>query len=114
MREDALVVDKLAMVLAKSENVVGRRIAGECLLVPLARKQANLDAIYELNSVAAFVWERIDGRAPGHAIVEALTEHFDVSAEQASADYLELAQALSSIGAVEIVSDPGAASGPGA
>ncbi len=105
VREGAPVVDRLKAVLAKSENVVGRKIAGECLLVPLARQGANLDAIYELNSVAAFVWERIDGHTPGGAIVAALTRHFDVQAERASTDYLELAEGLSSIGAVTIVAE---------
>jgi hypothetical protein len=62
----------LATVFARSEGVVARVIADECILVPLARGGANLEAIYELNSVGAFIWERLDGSSSGAAVVAAL------------------------------------------
>ena len=90
----------LATVFVRSESVVARTIADECILVPLARGGANLDAIYELNPVGAFIWERLDGIRPGEAIVAALTEGFDVEESRATADYLEFVGTLAAIGAI--------------
>lgn len=90
-------------VFARSSRIVGRRIAGEYVLVPLVTHGADLDAIYNLNAVAAFIWERLDGRTAGAEIVEALLESFAVEREQAEADYLEFVTRLGELGAVEAV-----------
>ena len=90
-------------VFARSPRIVGRRIAGELVLVPLVTHGADLDAIYNLNAVGAFIWERLDGRASGDAIVDALTDTFAVSADQAGADYVEFIGRLRDLGAVEPV-----------
>jgi Coenzyme PQQ synthesis protein D (PqqD) len=88
-------------VFARSSRIVGRRIAGEYVLVPLVTHGADLDAIYNLNAVAAFIWERLDGRTAGAAIVAALTESFAVEVGRAEADYLEFVGRLQELGAVE-------------
>ena len=41
----------LSDVFARSDRIVGRRIAGEMVLVPLVSHGADLDAIYNLNAV---------------------------------------------------------------
>jgi coenzyme PQQ synthesis protein D (PqqD) len=80
---------------------VGRRIAGEYVLVPLVSHGADLDAIYNLNAVGAFIWDRLDGRTPGTKIVSALTESFEVQPGEAESDYLEFVGRLLDLGAVE-------------
>ena len=90
-------------VFARSARIVGRRIAGEYVLVPLVTHGADLDAIYNLNAVGAFIWERLDGRTAGAQIVAALLESYDVEREQAEADYLEFVTRLGDLGAVEAV-----------
>jgi hypothetical protein len=91
------------VVFARSTRIVGRRIAGEYVLVPLVTHGADLDAIYNLNPVAAFIWERLDGRTAGAGIVAALVESFAVEPGQAEADYLEFVSRLQQLGAVEAV-----------
>lgn len=88
-------------MFARSSRIVGRRIAGEYVLVPLVTHGADLDAIYNLNAVAAFIWERLDGRTPGAQIVAALIDAFAVEATRAEADYLEFVARLLELGAVE-------------
>ncbi len=90
-------------VYFRAERIVGRRIGDGFVLVPLASRGADLDAIFELNATAAFVWEQLDGARDGRAIVTAVVERFEVEAEQAAADYLELMDALKSIGAARLV-----------
>lgn len=91
---------RLTEAWARAERMVGRRIGDEYVLVPLAGRGADLDSILNLNRVAAFVWERLDGERTGHAIVEAIVERFDVEPARAEADTLELLDTLLELKAI--------------
>jgi hypothetical protein len=96
----ASVEPRLAQAFARSERIVARRIGEELVLVPLAGRGADLDSIFSLNRVAAFIWERLDGERTGEEITRALVARFEVDAERAAADYLELVATLRDLGAV--------------
>lgn len=85
---------------ARSSNMVGRRIGDEYVLVPLAGRGADLDSILNLNRVAAFVWEQLDGKRTGAALVAAVVERFDVDPERAERDSLELLDTLLELKAI--------------
>jgi hypothetical protein len=99
MKENAET--RLAERYVRSERMVGRSLADEFLLVPLVSHGAQLDAIFNLNRVGCFIWERLDGRNDGNAIVRDLIERFDVEKSQAVEDYLNFLAQLRSIQAVE-------------
>jgi hypothetical protein len=92
---------------ARSANMVGRRIGDEYVLVPLAGRGADLDSILNLNRVAAFVWEQLDGTRTGAALVAAVVERFDVEPEQAERDTLELLDTLLELKAIVPISPGG-------
>jgi len=94
------VAERLGEAWARSERMVGRRIGDEYVLVPLAGRGADLDSILNLNRVAAFVWEQLDGERRGSDVVEAVLERFDVERPRAEQDYLELIDTLVEVGAV--------------
>ncbi len=85
---------------ARSARMVGRRIGEEYVLVPLAGRGADLDSILNLNRVAAFVWEQLDGRQTGASIVDAVVDRFEVERERAQADVLELLETLVAVKAI--------------
>jgi methyltransferase-like protein len=85
---------------ARAERMVGRRIGDEYVLVPLAGRGADIDSILNLNRVAAFIWEQLDGARTGDAIVEAVVERFDVERARAEADTLELLDTLLGLNAI--------------
>jgi hypothetical protein len=93
----------LAAVYARSERIVGRRIADEYVLVPIVGEGAEIDSLFNLSRVGAFIWERLDGNASGAAVVAAIVERFDVPAARAEADYLEFVEQLLSIVAIRAV-----------
>jgi Coenzyme PQQ synthesis protein D (PqqD) len=88
---------------AHSARMVDRKIGDARVLVPLAGRGADLDSIFNLNRVAAFIWEHVDGTRTGHAIVDAVVARFDVEREQGEADTLELLDTLLELGAIERV-----------
>ena len=85
---------------ARAERMVGRRIGDEYVLVPLAGRGADLDSILNLNPVAVFIWEQLDGARTGDAIVQAVVERFDVERARAEADTLELLDTLLELKAI--------------
>jgi hypothetical protein len=93
----------LPQVFARSDRMVGRRIAGEYVVVPLAGRGVDLDAILNLNRVAAFIWERLDGQRSGQEIAAAMAAQFEVDVETAGRDYLELLGTLRELKAVHLV-----------
>jgi hypothetical protein len=74
------------MVFKKHENVVTREIVGETILVPIRRKLVDMQKLFCLNPVAAFVWERLDGRRTLGEVRDAVLEAFEVAPGEAEAD----------------------------
>ena len=95
----------LETVYAPAPRIVGRRIAEEYVLVPLAGRGADLDSILSLNRTGAFIWEQLDGRRDGSGVVEALLARFDTDRESATRDYREFLAKLESVNAIAAVSD---------
>lgn len=91
----------LATAFRRAEGIVGRRIGGEYVLVPIVGRGADVEAIFHLNGLGAFIWERLDGRTTGEAIVGAVAEHYDVERARAARDYCEFLGKLESVGAVQ-------------
>jgi len=97
----------LSDAYARGARIVGRRIAGEYVLVPLVTHGADLDAIFNLNAVGAFIWERLDGRTTGAAIVSALVDAFDVEEARAREDYVAFVAQLQGLQAVDLAETGG-------
>jgi len=91
---------RLEETWARSPRMVSRTIGGQCVLVPLAERGADLDSIFNLNRVAAFVWEKLDGRHTTADLVDVVVERFEVDRERAEADTLELLETLREIRAI--------------
>jgi len=85
---------------SRSDRMVGRRIAGEYVIVPIMGRGADVDSIFTLNRVGAFIWERLDGVRRGPDVIQALGREFDVDEPRAQRDYCEFVRKLQSIGAV--------------
>jgi hypothetical protein len=92
--------------LVRSPSVVGRRVAGEFILVPIVSRGVDASAIYSLNAVGTFIWERLDGATAGHVLVEALVEAFEVDPSRAREDYEHFVGQLSSLGAIHGAEEP--------
>lgn len=92
----------LRQTYARAEHIVSRRVAGESILVPLASRGADIQAIYDLNPVGAFIWEHLDGSRSGTDVVRLMTEAFEVETDRAAADYLAFVEQLLTIGVIQI------------
>jgi hypothetical protein len=92
---------------AKKGEFVSRSIAGEEVVVPVRGQVGDLDSIYNLNEVGAFIWKLIDGRTSLRQIVDAVRAEFEVAPGDAEEDTLQFIAVLEEAGMIE-------PSGPGA
>jgi hypothetical protein len=84
----------------KDPNIVFRKIADECILVPIKQRASDVDSIYNINEVGSFIWEQIDGEKPLSEIRDAIVNEFEVTSEVSEIDLLEFLQQLEKVGAV--------------
>ncbi len=85
----------------RNPKVVSRRIADECVLVPISSNTGDVDSIYSLSEVAADIWDML---APGttlNTILEELLISYDVSEEEALEDLLQFMEDLLGVNAIE-------------
>ena len=67
-------------------------------MVPIRQNVGDLESIYTLNEVGAFIWELTEGKRKVKDIKEMIVEEFDVSPEEAEKDLIEFIQQLEEIG----------------
>jgi hypothetical protein len=92
--------DFFAQRFAPDPAFVFRRIADECLLVPIRQKVADLQYIYVLSPVANRIWELLDGRRTLAEVRNQLLEEFEVGSEELETDLREFIAQLQDIDAV--------------
>ena len=84
----------------RNENFVYRRIGDETVLVPIKDNVGDMDSIYSLNEVGAFIWEKIDGTRRLIDIKEMMVVEYDVGNDEAEKDLLELIGQLEEMGSI--------------
>jgi hypothetical protein len=87
--------------MMKKGEFVTRSIAGETLVVPVRGQVGDLNAIYSMNEVGAFIWEQFDGPKSLAQVVEAVCGEFEVAPEQAEKETSEFIAALEAAGMIE-------------
>jgi hypothetical protein len=99
-------------VYSRAEGLATRVIADDTLVVPFKGTLASLQRLFALNPVAAFVWQRMDGKATLDAILADVLGSFDVERERAWADLQELVTGLRDASLLQrVTAEPKDASG---
>lgn len=90
-------------IYRKRGDIISREIAGETVLVPVRGKLADMQRIFSLNPMAAFLWGQIDGTQDLQAILSNVVSDFEVTAQCAESDIRELIMELLEAGLIEFV-----------
>jgi hypothetical protein len=85
-------------IFKQADNIVYREIADETILVPIRGKLADMQNIFTLNKVGAYIWEKLDGTRNLEEILVLLLSHFEVNQEQAEHDLLEFIDHVAATG----------------
>jgi len=78
----------LNTVYKPSPEIVARNTGDEYVLVPVTNNIADMKSVYTLNSTAAFIWERLDGKRTVKNIADEVEDAFEVDPAEALDDVL--------------------------
>ena len=84
----------------RNPDFIFRKIADELVLVPIRQDVASMDSIYTLNSVGAFIWERLAEPASQADIQLAVLGEYEADQEILMADLARFLGEMTAIGAV--------------
>lgn len=87
----------------RNPDFIFRKIVEETILVPLHKGVAEMDCIYSLNPLGAFIWENLDQPATRETLESVILNEFDVTAEVARKDLDNFLDAMLGIGALQQV-----------
>ena len=88
MDNDAVIIDSTYVI---SEDVVGRNIEGELIIVPLTYGIGDMEGeIYTLNETGRAIWEKLDGKKSLREVTEELKTEFEAAPEEIEKDVLGL------------------------
>jgi hypothetical protein len=73
-------------IYKQEEHIITREIVGETILVPIRGKLADMQRIFTLNEVGAYIWSSLDGERSLGDICESLQSEFEVGSDQAQSD----------------------------
>ena len=81
-------------IYRKNPDIVCRTILDETILVPICGRLADMQNIYALDQVSAFIWNHIDGSASLKTIHSRIQNEFMVDVDQAQEDLVEFIDEL--------------------
>jgi hypothetical protein len=84
----------------RNENFVYRKIENETILVPIKNNVGDMNCIYNMNEVGAFIWDHLDGEKTLNDILNMVADEFDVSDQDAEIDLQDYISDLNEIGAI--------------
>lgn len=89
----------------RNPDFIFRKIVGEMILVPIHADVADLNCLYTLNDVGAFLWERLSEPSSFSDLTQAVLENYEISLDQASEDIKAFIQELLSLQALTEVQE---------
>jgi Coenzyme PQQ synthesis protein D (PqqD) len=89
--------------LVRTSNCVTRAIAGETLIIPIARATADLESIFTLNAVGSRIWELLECPVAPLRLVTTIVREFEVLPADAARDVSEFLDSLRAAGLIAAV-----------
>jgi hypothetical protein len=71
-------------------GLVSRKVGDEMVIVPLRDNVADMDCVYTLNEVGAFIWETLAASKTVYEIIQEVMNIYEVDEETATRDVKEI------------------------
>ena len=96
-------MDNNAAQFMRNPDFIFRKVVEEMILVPVYQNVADMEAIYTLNELGAFIWERMAEPVDMLTLEKAILNAFDVDHKIVREDLAIFLDELSEIGAIKKV-----------
>lgn len=87
----------------RNPDFVHRQIVDEAVLVPIHQDVADMECVYTLNELGAFIWEHLDKPGTQAELQAAMLDEYEVSPDVLMADLERFLGELTAIGALRKV-----------
>jgi hypothetical protein len=87
--------------MKRNEDFLLRDVAGSLVIVPVGAAVTAFPGMITLNATAAYLWELLETPQTEQTLAQALTERYEVTADQAAEDIKKFLGPLLEIGAVK-------------
>jgi hypothetical protein len=88
---------------ARNPDFIYRKIVDEAVLVPIHKDVADMECIYTLNELGAFIWERLEEPTTQGELQAVVLEAYDAETQALVADLTRFLEEMTGIGAVRKV-----------
>ncbi len=85
----------------RNPDFIHRKIADESILVPIHQDVADMNCIYTLNEMGAFIWELLGEPKTKHALQSVILEEYAADPKILTADIARFLDEMESINAIE-------------
>ena len=89
-------------VFVRSQSVVARVVAGETLIVPVRARVGDLASIYSFKGSGTLIWKLLEFPKTVAELATAITQEYEVAAEQAELDVTQFVGEMKAVGLVEV------------
>jgi len=89
------------MCYTRNPDFIYRKVIEETILVPLNMNVEDMDCIYTLNEIGAFIWEQLETPLSHDQLLQTMLDEFDVAQEVLDADLGTFLGELFEIGALK-------------
>jgi hypothetical protein len=86
---------------SRNPDFIFRKIVDEYILVPMHRDVADMECIYTLNPVGAFIWQQLETSSTLNELQDVMLDEYDADPEIINADLIEFLREMTSIGAIK-------------
>ena len=87
----------------RNHEFIYRKIADESVLVPIHKDVADMESIYTLNAVGAFIWDLLDEPSSLTGILDAVMDAYDADPEVVAEDVENFIHEMTAIDALREV-----------
>ena len=85
----------------KNAGFVARNIAGELVLIPIAKELREVNSIYSMNAMGARIWELLEEERSFQKIKKTLLSEYEVEEVKLEEDLTEIINQLTEIKAIQ-------------
>lgn len=86
----------------QNPDFIYRKIVDESVLLPIKNNVADMDCIYTLNDLGAFLWEQLSNPASQYELEDAVLAVYDADREILVTDLENFIAEMVSIGALQV------------
>lgn len=86
--------------MIQNKEFIKRKIGTQFVIVAVGEASRRFNGMISVNSTGAFIWDVLEKETDEAGLIRALTEHYEVDAAKAKADYAAFLKTLREAGAI--------------